>query len=83
MVSQQDLDELKSGPTNPQDEIQYALKQAVNEIVGLRQDNHVMRVRLQMFDDCMVLMNARGPSVNMGYSEDVVRLLNKHIDSKP
>lgn len=72
-----------SGPQDPRDDIQMVLQFAKNEIIDLRIENQKMYLRLEMFDNCMALLNARGPSVGYGHKEDAVALIDRHLKAKP
>lgn len=58
---------------------QSLLTEAAHEITSLRQVNQRMNLRLQMFDDCMLLLKAQLPSTGMGMGEDVVYKIEKAI----
>lgn len=58
---------------------QQLLKSAANEIMVLRTDNHNMRLRLDMFDQLMILFNTKPEYQSQGMSPDLVWEIEKHI----
>jgi len=57
------------------------LKMAVLEIKQLRNQNQIMKSRLDMFDDCVALLSARVERGVMGMSPDFLWEIEKHIES--
>ncbi len=60
-------------------EITNLLAESKYEILGLRKANQEQAGRLQMFDDCMLLLNARQPNSCVGFSEDVVQKIDRKL----
>jgi len=60
-------------------ELTHLLKGAATEINLLREANHNMAARLDMFDKMMSLFHTQPASRGMGMGEDVVYHLNKKV----
>jgi len=57
------------------------MRKAANEISFLRSENHIQRVRLNMFDDMMSLFKANGQGYGMSATNmDTVRDLQEAAD---
>lgn len=52
------------------------------EIKRLRKDNDIMRARLEMFDDMMLLFKTRPSDTGVSMSPDILYQIDKHIASK-
>lgn len=52
------------------------------EIKRLRKENEIMRARLNMFDDMMILLNTKPFTENQCLSEDIGSQLEKYIEEK-
>jgi hypothetical protein len=59
------------------------LKSAISEIRGLRRKNELMRARLGVYDQMMLLFHIPPAFPNQGYSPDLTWEIEKHIDEKP
>lgn len=57
------------------------LQIASNEIKQLRNQNNIMRTRLDMFDNCMLLLTANIQSNQQGVSPDITWEIDKYIES--
>lgn len=55
------------------------LQEAANEIKALRMQNKLMAVRLEMFDNCMMLFNSRPIESGRGMSPDIVWEIEKRV----
>jgi len=55
------------------------LRQSAHDIKFLREQNKIMKVRLDMFDDCMALLSVRVERSGQGVSPDLVWEIEKHI----
>lgn len=55
------------------------LTNAAEEIKHLRAANREMSIRLQMFDQCMLLLTAHVPQRGYGEAWDIVHAIDKHI----
>lgn len=58
------------------------LKSAIVEIKSLRSRNQLLTARVDMFDECMLLLRTNLNYQNQGMSEDLVWKMEKFIDSK-
>lgn len=61
-------------------EVTNLLQKAAAEISGLREQNAVMRARLNMFDNVILLLNAKLPVQSEGTTIDVVYELKQLIE---
>ena len=60
-------------------ETECLLEESVIEIKQLRHQNSLMAARLQMFDDVMLLFKSVPNYPTMGYSEDLVWKIERHL----
>ncbi len=54
---------------------------AAEEIGWIREANSKMNLRLQMFDDLMLLFTSRPKDSNQGYTEDIRGQLQKYVQN--
>lgn len=59
------------------------LQEAANEIKQLRQENAIMGARLDMFDKMILLFETMPAYRGMQMGEDLVRKIEKHIETEP
>ena len=63
-------------------ELEMLLLQAKEEIISLRSQNHSMRLRLDMFDNMMLLFNTQPAYHGMTMGEDIARKIERHLENK-
>lgn len=61
---------------------QDLLKRSASEIRSLRQQNQLMRARLDMFDNMMLVLNVQVPQYGMTSSLDIAWEIDKHIEAE-
>lgn len=60
-------------------ETELLLQQAAAEITSLRKANKIMKARLDMFDDMMILFATEPRRESQGMSPDLVWAIEKHL----
>lgn len=58
------------------------LKEAVNEIRSLRNQNQLMSARLEMFDSVMAVLNTEVARRGQGMSPDLAWEIERHLEKK-
>lgn len=61
-------------------ETEMLLQEAAQEITQLRNQNNLMRARLDVFDKMMMVLTAQVQHSNMGMTEDLVWKIEKHLN---
>lgn len=65
--------------TEPYDNL---LKDAAFEITVLRNENRIMKARLDMFDMIMTTLHTEPARQSQGFSPDVLAAINKHLEQQ-
>lgn len=58
------------------------LQAAANEIKSLRRQNQMMAARLEVFDNCMLLLKTRPDYPSQGMSPDLVWSIETHLENQ-